>query len=355
MINNIYLKDFGLLEDFRFEKAANFNVIIGENDTGKTSLLKILYATSKAWQEFSLRSQSNGDKASFKKIISEKLHSTFQPQQKGLSALVTRRKEAKMYAEFNFFEGEKLNQSIHFSLTKDSEKEVVENKELVRPLELADDFNALFIPAKEVLTAANAISATRYRLFMDGFDDTYIDLINSLRIKTSKGKVASKLSEVSSKIEHLFGGEITQFNDEFIFKKNKSEFSMSFTAEGVKKLGILTTLIRNRELTKGTILFLDEPEAVLHPSAIRELVNILYLLSQSGIQLFISTHSFFVIKQLEIIARREQSTIKCCSLLRKEGKIVPVFSDLKNGMPSNPIIDVALQIFDDEIALNFKK
>ncbi|HMW37476.1 MAG TPA: AAA family ATPase [bacterium] len=73
---------------------------------------------------------------------------------------------------------------------------------------------------------------------------------------------------------------------------------MSLTAEGVKKLGILTTLIRNRQLNKGTILFMDEPEAVLHPQAIRDLVKILNLLSQSGIQIFISTHSFFVIKQL---------------------------------------------------------
>ncbi len=356
MISSIYFKDFGIFEQFKFDSVSNLNVIIGENDTGKTSLLKLLYSTAKAWEEFSLRQVNQAEKPVFKQILADKLSNTFQPQKKGLSDLVHYRKDAKLYTEISFFEGEKFKQEIHFSIHKESKNEIDEIKNNIKPCANPDEFNTLFVPAKEVLTAMNAISATRYRLFMDGFDDTYIDLINALRIKTTRGKVAAKLTEVGNRLERLFGGEILQVNDEFIFrKKTRTEFSMSLTAEGVKKLGILTTLIRNRQLNKGTILFMDEPEAVLHPQAIRELVKILHLLSHSGIQVFISTHSFFVIKQLELIARREKSTIMCCSLNKTDKTITPVFSDLKFGMPSNPIIDVALQIFDEEIELNFKK
>lgn len=356
MISEVYFKDFGIFEEFSFKNASNLNVVIGENDTGKTSLLKMLYSIARAWQEFSLRQTNASEKPDFKYILSEKLKNTFQPTGKGLSDLVHRRKEAKLTGELTFFEGDRNKQNIYFSISRDTKNGIDEVNSNIKPCPNPDEFNALFIPAKEVLTALNAISATRYRLFMDGFDDTYLDLINSLRIKTSKGRVASNLSQVSDRLEKLFGGEILQIEEDFIFrKKSKTEFSMSLTAEGVKKLGILTTLIRNRQLSKGTILFMDEPEAVLHPQAIRDLVKILYLLSKSGIQVFISTHSFFVLKQLELIARRENTTIMCCSLNKTEKGIDPIFSDMKFGMPSNPIIDVAIQIFEEEIELNLKR
>ncbi|MNE57503.1 hypothetical protein D3C80_1524730 [compost metagenome] len=35
-------------------------------------------------------------------------------------------------------------------------------------------------------------------------------------------------------------------------------YSWNYTAEGIKKIGILTTLIKNRKLRKNTVLFMDE-------------------------------------------------------------------------------------------------
>jgi len=357
MLSSLYLKDFGIFDEIRIDNLANFNVLIGENDTGKTSVLKMAYTTAKTWEEFSLRQLNSSAAVSFKKILADKLRDTFQPQKKGLGDLVNKKKDSKLYCELAFFANEKHAQEIHFSFTKDTESQIQDCSENIKPNEADNNFNALFIPAKEVLTAHNAISSTRDKLFMDGFDDTYLDLIKSLRIKTQKGKVAANLSKASDIIEQLFGGEILQTaNDEFIFRKNsKAEFSMQLTAEGVKKLGVLTTLIRNRQLNKGTMLFMDEPETVLHPKAIRELLNVLFLLSQSGVQLFISTHNFFVIKELELIARKSNTTINCCSLIKENDRIIPKLSDLKNGMPSNPIIDAAVAIFEDEVELNFKK
>lgn len=95
-------------------------------------------------------------------------------------------------------------------------------------------------------------------------------------------------------------GQIIKDNNKFIFRRGKEKYGMSQAAEGFKKIGILTTLIRNRTLNSSTILLIDEPEANLHPLAIITLVEMLFNLSQAGIQIYLSTHSYLVIKQLEI-------------------------------------------------------
>jgi predicted ATPase len=68
---------------------------------------------------------------------------------------------------------------------------------------------------------------------------------------------------------------------------------MQLTAEGIKKIGILTTLIRNRQLNANSVLFLDEPETTLHPEATRELVEMLMLMARAGMQIFLATHNYF--------------------------------------------------------------
>lgn len=357
MISQVFFQNFVHFHEFRYENISNLNIIIGENDTGKTSLLKMMYATAKAWEEFSLREAGNSEKIPFKKIFSTKLKDTFQPENGKLGEMVTKKRDSKLKAEITFFDESKDKQHIYFSFSKDAESNIHDCSEIIKPFP-DSDFRALFIPAKEVLTAFKAITAISEKYFMYGFDATYTDLIKSLQIVTRKGNIAQKLVKVNEKLEGLFGGEITQTNEgEFIFRKknSKSEFGMSLTAEGVKKLGILSTLIRNRELHKGTILFMDEPEAVLHPKAIKELAQILYLLSQNGIQVFLSTHSFFVIKELELIARKEKSTISCCSLEQTPSGVTATFNDLQYGLPVNPIVDTAMEMFNQEVALAFSK
>jgi predicted ATPase len=97
---------------------------------------------------------------------------------------------------------------------------------------------------------------------------------------------------------------------------------------------------------------LDEPETALHPKAIRLYVEMIIRIAQAGVQVFMSTHDYFVINQLSISARRENTSICCFSLSKNaDGYVDNQVSDLRQGMPSNPIVDEALNMFDDEIKL----
>lgn len=336
---------------FESGEFAPVNVIIGKNDTGKTGLLKLLYAICKSIDIYSRRKQN--EDIGFKKVLAEKMSNTFQPGKKGLGELVNKVSREKLEVDILFKQTElKYEDRLHFSFGE-STNSTISGQDAIKPI--PEQFRCLFIPAKEVLTPLKAIRATRDNLFMLGFDDTYLDLIKSLVIQTQRGNIVQELVQVNRKLEKLFEGKIEQTDelDEFVYKKGKTEFPLTLTSEGVKKIGIITTLIRNRQLNSNSVLFMDEPETMLHPEAIRELAEMLLLMAKSGVQIFLATHNYFVLKQIHLCAKEEKVKTNCYSLTRERGQ--PVRSqlfDLTDEFPENPISDEAILMADKEVRLD---
>ncbi|QZE13284.1 ATP-binding protein [Halosquirtibacter laminarini] len=324
-------------------------MIVGENDSGKTGLLKIMYAATKSIEEFGIKQKHSPEP--FKKVLSNKLGNCFNSRKGGIGRMVRRGADEKLSSEISYCD----KSHLYFSFSSSAKEQVADITDHIK--EFDGHINTIFLPAKEVLSIFKTIEIARDTLFIPEFDDTYYDLVKSLKIPTKKGKIESNLVSVNQTLERVFEGEVQQkkegVNIDFIFKKGKSEFPMSFTAEGVKKIGILTTLIRNRQLHKDSILFMDEPDSNLHPKAIRELCEIIYSMSKAGVQIFISTHNYFMIKQLSIIARRQLESMSCISLSLDDqhaGNFVS--SDLKDGLPENSIVAEALKMIDEEIDLD---
>ncbi len=331
------------------------NVIIGRNDTGKTGLLKLLYATAKSLEVYSLKKKS-GD-LPFKKELAEKLLDTFMPRKSGLGDLVQKgsRERLDVNVALAIPGANRYKQTINFSFGEKTESTITHCIEIVDVLP-DSSMNALFIPAKEVLTAFNDIRNIRENFYGRGFDDTYYDLIKALSLESTKGRVASELSTVNKTLEDLFEGKIEQTgqpDQPFIFKKGNQQFAMQQTAEGIKKIGILTTLITNRQLNRGTILFMDEPETALHPNAIRELVEMLVAMGKGGVQIFLASHSYFILKQLALCAKRDKISIACWSLDKTPGQpVTNSFHDLIDGtLPENSIVNESLEMYNEDIKL----
>jgi AAA15 family ATPase/GTPase len=351
MIKSITLENFMGYGKFDSKEFASVNVIIGKNDTGKTALLKLLYGAAKTVDIYSRRSQ-NSD-VELKKLLAEKLLDTFQPGKKGLGELVSKITKEKLSVDIEFKHSElSYEDRLHFTFGDSTTNTIVDCQKSIKPI--SEYFRCLFIPAKEVLTSLKAIRATRDNLEMPGFDDTYLDLIRALVIPAQRGNITAELKDVNKRLEDLFEGQIEQqSDDDFLFKKGNTEFPIQLTAEGVKKIGILTTLIRNRQLNANSLLFLDEPETTLHPEAARELVEMLMLMAKSGIQIFLATHNYFVLKQLHLSARRDNVTTNCYSLSRERGRsLAYAVYDLKSEFPENPISDEAIRMSDEEVKLD---
>lgn len=350
MLKKITIKNFLGFREFEASKLTAVNIIVGQNDSGKTALLKLLYSVSRSLEDFTFKRSLVA--TPYKKSLSDKLINTFQPRKNGLGELVTKNSgERERLSVALTYEGNK-KQQIQFSFGESTNTNIVDCTENNHIESFADKFNALFIPAKEVLTAFEAIALTREQYNMPGFDDTYYDLILDLRVPTQQGKIISELLQVNKDLENLFEGVIVQGTKEnpFIFQKGKTEYSMPLTAEGIKKIGILTTLIRNRKLGKNTILYMDEPETALHPKAIRILAEMITKMSRAGIQIFLTTHNYFLIKQLAIISRRDKEDIMCFSINKEVGiPITYTVENLRDGLPDNAIVQEALAMYNEDI------
>lgn len=347
MISSVHLENFGAFADFSWSGHGSVNVVVGENDTGKSHLLKVLYVVASSVARMAERAQTpTYDRRSWRLLVAEKLDSTFQ-HSAGISALV--RHGAQRSTGYVEIDGEACAFAIPASSLA------------------ADDartswpaISATFVPPKEVLTIFAAIEYARERDVV-GFDDTYYDLIKQLRAPVRRKLVDEELARAVEGPRRLIDGHIVRKSgvDEFVFQRDQRSYSMGQTADGIKKLGLVNRLIENRSLHRGSVLFLDEPETNLHPRAISVLTETLFQLGQAGVQVYVATHSYFVIKALENLARLHGTSVPFCSLSRAGDDITASFADLQEGLPDNPIVDESLQLYqrglDVDLALAKRK
>lgn len=331
---------------------AGVNVILGKNDMGKTILLKMLYSVAKSLETYTLRGENSDLPETYDTLLASKIQGVYGRNRFILGDLVRKngfphRLSVKMEFDNSRFD------LVEFSYGVDSKKVIKEVN--VRMSENLSPINAVFVPANEVLSAFAAIKAMARLFHYPGYDDTTLDLIELLDIPETSQTLLSE--EALSKVQQMFGGELKQVDssERFVFRKGNNEYRMFLTAEGVKHIGVLGTLLKNGSIRQGTILFLDEPENNLHPSAVREFVKLIVLLSKLGVQVFLTTHNYFVLKQLQNESIRHESDIVCCSLSRGDERVVEArFANLKEEMPDNDIVRESLMMYDEDIDLSMR-
>lgn len=334
MITSVVLKNFGPLESIEWDNLAKINLVLGGNGQGKTFLLKAMYAAIKGIEQ----NGRGDDNRTISEIVSDKLYWTFQAER--LGDLVRKPIESPLSFSMMTEQG-----GISFSFGQDTIRKVTVTNDT-----LPTETNSIFLPAKEVLSLQKIILKSREQDAMFGFDDTYFDLARALRISTTKGRNLTAFASSREKLRDFLGGKI-EFDpqkDRWTFKKGSFRFPIGTTSEGTKKTAILDTLLGNRYLTTDSRIFIDEPEAALHPQAISELMEIITLLTECGIQFFIATHSYFVIKKLFIIALERGMSIPVLSL--GDGKAV--YNDMLDGMPKNSIIDESVRLYEEEVRVS---
>lgn len=341
-----------------FEHFANpapfpgITVILGRNDMCKTALLKMLYAVGKSAETYDQLSDQ-GFEPKFAQILSDKLQTVYGVRN-SLNELIRKNGTPKKISVNMELDAKRLS-AVSFSYGTDTRNSVLPTMTITEK-DKEKSTNYIFIPAKEVLTAFNTIKAIARKFFYPGWDDTTLDLIDLLDIPVVDNK-QSPFEEVLNQVKNMFSGELRQINtaERFVYKKNGADFSLPLTAEGIKHIGILSTLILNGQLRKNSVLFLDEPEDNLHPRALRQLVKILAMLSREGVQVFMNTHNYFTLKQLQIEAQTYGTDVLCIGLYRGDkGTVEASFDNLRVGMPSNEIVSESLAMMDEEVKLELE-
>lgn len=334
MIREVSLENFGTIGKMSCKGLGSVNLIIGPNQSGKTTLLKALYAAQKTVEQYKRGKDTRLDK----EILSEKLYWTFQTNV--LGNLVK-----KGTSTLSFCMMSDGKQCFKYSFGTSTTKSVQKLDNTYKQT----DSNSIFIPAKEILSILDIILEWRDRYSEFGFEDPYVDLARALS-PTTKGKNYKAFSDARMDIESLVGGKLEYNTDkkEWQFKDNsKRVYDIALTSDGVKKLSILDLLLGNHYLSNSSMIIIDEIEANLHPKMISKFLEIIMMLGKNGVQFFISTHSYFVIKYLYVLAHKMDTDVPVLSFDDGECFV----GNLKEGMPKNPIIDESINLYKAELSL----
>ena len=104
---------------------------------------------------------------------------------------------------------------------------------------------------------------------------------------------------------NVIGGKLAiSETGDLSFHENGRSFSLPVTAMGIANLGILALLIERKVLDEGSFLFIDEPEAHLHPAWQVIMAETLFELSRQGVNVVIATHSADILKWLEVHVKK---------------------------------------------------
>ena len=144
----------------------------------------------------------------------------------------------------------------------------------------------------------------RIRRPLSGIPGYFYDLSVALRQKyTGDITFPDLYKKLTSK--DILGGKIAiSESGDLLFQENGHKFSLSMTAMGVANLGILALLIERKILDEDTFLFIDEPEAHLHPAWQVIMAETLFELAKGGVNVVIATHSADILKWLEVHVKK---------------------------------------------------
>ncbi len=337
MLEEVKLENFGPLTQVNWRGLGPINLVIGGNGTGKTFLLKAIYSAMRTLEEY----KRGDDRRMATEILADKLNWTFQTEKIG--DLMTKGADGALSFTLQFDKS-----CFYYSFGKDTTKQISSLENHVQPRQS----NSIFLPAKEVLSLHHIILKSREQDKLFGFDDTYLDLARALRHQPTKGKNYKEFSESRKKLQDILDGRIEydEASGRWQFKKGNQKFPIGVTAEGIKKIAILDTLLCNRYLDADSVVFIDEPESALHPMAVSRLLDIVALLASRGLQFFLASHSYFVVKKLFLIAQKKKLSIPVIAAQDSQW----VSANLKDGMPANTIIDESIRLYKEEVDMALK-
>jgi AAA15 family ATPase/GTPase len=338
MINSLELKNFGPIHQFKCENLGNINLIIGGNGTGKTILLKALYSAMRTLEEY----RRGNEPRNASEILADKLYWTFETDKIG--DLVSKGADEALAFKLSFDHRE-----FCYGFGKDTTKSIQTLENHVPPR----SSNSIFLPTKEVLSLHSIILQSRELSKTFGFDDTYLDLARALRLPPTGGRNYPEFAKSRQSLGDIIDGKVEydEKSGRWQFKKGNQKFPIGVTAEGIKKISILDTLLGNRYLDRDSVIFIDEPESALHPAAISKFLDIIALLAEFGIQFFLASHSYFVIKKLFLIAQKKDNL--SISIISAKDDYWNI-ENLREGLPDNQIVDESIQLYKEEVELSLQ-
>lgn len=340
------LNNFMLFERAEIDWGKNINVICGENSTGKTTLLKVMYSV--------LKPLSKGNKEAINKEMEEqlfvnKLQGVFRPDGMKIGRLVSR-KQGSNRTDFEVLLDKNQKITMGFGNRQENHADIK-----IDASKFSGMYDVIYIPTKEMISTTEHF-ASLYEEYHIDFEEMYYDLAKLLDRPLSKGPNTNEQNEVLKSFEEIMKGQIVQRDKKFYLKvRGEGEFEMGLLSDGYRKLAMIVYLILSGSMNKNTILFWDEPETNMNPKTIRPIVQALVALAKMGVQIFVTTHDYFVQQEFNMLTvypelNPERLDIRFMSLYR-DGEMNDVKYELEktaSDLKHNAIMQEFDAMYDRE-------
>ncbi|MEA3352969.1 MAG: AAA family ATPase [Campylobacterota bacterium] len=276
-------------------KLDGLTVIAGENDTGKSTVGKVLYALIKSISNDKLyHINLNGNLNSyFNNQISKNGNIIFQDLDKKFEITIKNNNSIidKYDEETCFLTVQEYNPSVIMIET---------------PLV----WNLMKVFSKLPMIEQKMDISLEYPEIMK-------DLHWNLSFKSKNEGI-----DIIPLISKIINGRFEQDNlGNYFFKKENENIELVNTATGIKYFGILQTLSKNNYLNKNLILILDEPEVHLHPKWQLKMAQLIVELVKNGVKVLVNSHSPYMIEALQRYSEKEKIEDKTNFYLAQNGII----------------------------------
>ena len=281
-------------------------VIAGENNSGKSTVGKTLYAI--------LKSLANTNKhigTGREDVTAEKGKITFDKYIKSIFKMQISEKGTIVFEE-------KENR-LFINIEKDKCKEFTYPEGY--KAERMSKYRGILIETPFIWSIFATIKAIK-NLDRSGelIDFELSPIIKDLHFFLSQ-KIKADNSEIKLDIDRIIKGEFTEDSVAgYAFYDGEKNIELINTAMGIKYFGLLQVLSKNNHFYKDQILILDEPEVHLHPNWQLELAKIIVYLVEKGVRVLVNSHSPYMIEALQRYAQKQK--IKNNFYLAENGYII---------------------------------
>ncbi len=330
-LTKVRLERFTAFKNLELEFSPGINVLVGENGTGKTHLMKVCYAAC--------------DVSKTGASFADKLIDVFLPSSRALGRLVSpQRAGAKCHVEIHREDGKLSARFTSRTKVAGSAETFGVGRWTKHPI------TSVFIPVKEMLANAPGFRSL-YGQREIHFEATYDDILERAYLPLPRGRVETDRQHLFPNLEDAIEGRVTIKGEEFFLRSDQGRhLEFSLLAEGICKLGLLWLLIRNGSLPAGSVLFWDEPETNLNPKLFGVVIDVLLGLQRAGVQIFLATHDYVILKELDL-QRELEDEVVFHSLHRQKvtGEIACSSTGAILEIDPNAIADTFDGLYDREV------
>ena len=350
-------------------------VITGENDTGKSTVGKVLWSAFNGFYEIDEKVY-NEKVSELEKIIDEIIkenvyknlstdyNSFFEIfNSTGKKIAIEFLKENKNYSEdeikiiINNYKKDLKIENISNFVQEINETLKISDKEIIKVIvsrimnkEFHNQINAVFSKEKmnigeislkikdkeidlkiennEILDVQNYFLINKETMYIDNpfildsydFEDenhqthlaTNVFSENENSV-ISEIKVKKKLNNIYQKLNSVLSGEILENkNSKFVYRKNGEDIDLKNLSTGLKTFAIIKMLLQNGTLEENGTIILDEPEIHLHPEWQLKFAELIVLLQKEfGMHILLTTHSPYFLNAIEVFSERHKIDDKC--------------------------------------------